>query len=425
MWLQYAVNNSGELVYIEQVNRGTTNLHCPYCGNLLTAKKGQRLAAHFAHTGETCYQVRNSDLGLSAYDNFTLHLSAKVLQALRDFDEHMDYSKQALLEDKKLIMRNPFANNQWHLTKLGKIPLGKLPLMLFCEYQELLALEKHDALASRVFHVFNRPKLEAEAANMPQNIQSADPIRFNAYQNELKSYQDAHEILAMFQGIDLDTALTDLRIYRAQMRRVLGLTLYFLEINNGQYHKIGVTSRSMKERLAEIKSDLQPLIGDVAIKVVYTFPYRGNAELYFKHRHNANSVQLGTLTEYFHFDNLKPIMTELRRVKNKSLDDFEQAVLSGLPADIEYKIRSHQTEEDQGAFNEDIEWGQENDQNKRHLTNDDKAFLARHNDVVDAFGYGLSLLETADLMGVTVSAVRRVEQLMTKFDWSQDYWSSL
>ncbi len=40
MWLRYALHDNGELVYIEQVPRGQTDLRCPYCGGLLTAKKG-------------------------------------------------------------------------------------------------------------------------------------------------------------------------------------------------------------------------------------------------------------------------------------------------------------------------------------------------------------------------------------------------
>ena len=85
--------------------------------------------------------------------------------------------------------------------------------------------------------------------------------------------------------IDYETAITDLRLYRAQWRRILSLTLYFLEINGGELHKIGVTTRPIEERVAEIAADLRPHLGNVKIDVVGTWSHRGNVELYFKHRY--------------------------------------------------------------------------------------------------------------------------------------------
>jgi hypothetical protein len=40
MWLKYGVALGGELVSIDEVVRGKTQLTCLYCGGSLTAKKG-------------------------------------------------------------------------------------------------------------------------------------------------------------------------------------------------------------------------------------------------------------------------------------------------------------------------------------------------------------------------------------------------
>jgi len=87
MWLTYGVDNYHALVAIADVPRGKTLLRCPYCGGLLTAKKGDVRQHHFAHTDDTCRAVaRDTDLPiLPLYDNFNLHLSGKELRDLRHY----------------------------------------------------------------------------------------------------------------------------------------------------------------------------------------------------------------------------------------------------------------------------------------------------------------------------------------------------
>ena len=401
MWLRYAVNDTGELVYIEQVKRGRTDLHCPYCNGLLTAKKGQQIAAHFAHTGETCRQVdRDNDLDLPAYDNFNLHLPGKVLHALQqwDADNAAQVELNALLRY-DLVSHNDFARvNQWQLTKRGKIPLGKLSLGLFCEVQEPLIAARHGELETMAADVYDRPGLETIIASEKYYSEAATAARTRLHNAA---------------GMDIDTALADLRIYRAQWRRILGLKLYFLDINSGQYHKIGVTARSMAERLAEIKADLLPLLGNVQVTVIDTFDHRGNVELYFKHRYAANAVQLGTLTEYYKFDNAKPVITELRRMKDKALSDLEQAVLSGLTADIERRIKHDEMGTKRRAA---IAKGLSRAQDRGHkigrpLTSDE-SLLEKYSAVAVALTDGLSLRKTAALTGVAINTVRKVQKAL-------------
>src|ERR1041385_3239299 len=133
MFIEYGVNEHGELVYIEQVPRGATTLTCPYCRGLLLARKGDIKTHHFAHAGETCRQVeRDQDvIALPAYDNFNLHLPGKALKALRDFydDEDVSWRQLEFLEKEyEVIHYNEWAGRggNWELTKKGKIPFGEL-----------------------------------------------------------------------------------------------------------------------------------------------------------------------------------------------------------------------------------------------------------------------------------------------------------
>lgn len=400
MWLRYAVNNSGELVYIEQVKRGKTDLHCPYCNGLLTAKKGQQIAPHFAHTSDTCRQTdRDVDLDLPAYDNFNLHLPPKVLQALRNFDEHGDLSRRDELMRFDLVKYNDFARvNRWQLTKQGQIPLGKLSMQLFCDEQEVMTLARHAELEAMANDVYDRPALEAVIAST-------------------KHYSPEHATarvrLSNASGMDIDTALADLRIYRAQWRRVLGLALYFLDIDNGRYHKIGVTSRPMAERLIEIKADLKPLLGDVPIKVLNVFEHRGNAELYFKHRYAASIANLSALTEYFTFADPKPIITELRRMNSKTLSDFEQSVLSGQSADVERRIRREEIEvKRRAAVVKGMNKAKARGTHIGRPALSDELLLERYPAVAAALADGLPLSKIAEQTGVSINTVKKVRQAL-------------
>lgn len=151
--------------------------------------------------------------------------------------------------------------------------------------------------------------------------------------------QAAQDARSRPQGV-LDQALTDLRIYRAQWRRILATTLYFLQVEavGETLYKIGVTQRSVDERVAEIAQDVRSVAGDVAIRVLNTWPQRGNVELYFKHRYEAEQHPLGSLTEYFAFADVRAVLQDLRRMPAKTLTPLEQAVLADVPTAIEQEL---------------------------------------------------------------------------------------
>ncbi|MCB0034539.1 MAG: hypothetical protein KDE51_10990, partial [Anaerolineales bacterium] len=86
MFLEYGVNEHNVMVHISNTGRGRVPLSCPYCGMELIARKGKKLAHHFAHDGETCREVATREgVQLPAYDSFGLSLSGYDWQLLRDF----------------------------------------------------------------------------------------------------------------------------------------------------------------------------------------------------------------------------------------------------------------------------------------------------------------------------------------------------
>lgn len=130
----------------------------------------------------------------------------------------------------------------YEFTSLGKIPVGALSLALFNQVQEPLLLDK------------------------------------------LVKLEGAAERAKLTNSKHLTERVADLRIYCAQLKRILECRLYFLEIRAGRktLHKIGVTRRTIEERVAEVGRDLAAHYKSLDIKVLGTWKHRGNVELYLQ-----------------------------------------------------------------------------------------------------------------------------------------------
>ncbi|MDZ8186241.1 MAG: GIY-YIG nuclease family protein [Nostoc sp. ChiSLP02] len=299
MWLKYGVNENGILICIEDINRGKTLLKCPYCQGDLVAKKGKVKEHHFAHHGETCRPVANREFPtLPLYENFNIQLSGKDLAQLKlVWQEYgaKNYPISSYLVTPGLIKAGMLRKNiyltppEYEFTDLGKIPVGALELSQFNDVQEPLLFKK---------------LLKVELASEHAKHKNAP---------------------------DLAYRLIDLKLYRAQLQRILSSTLYFLEIQTQKdiLYKIGVTTRPIKERLAEIKLDLAAHYQTVAIQVLGTWLHRGNVELYFKHRYRNFNYPIGNLTEYYKFnaEDTEIVLGDLQKMQSKILSQVEIDIL--------------------------------------------------------------------------------------------------
>ena len=288
MWqLKFGVNPQGELIMIDEVNSGKTNLVCPFCARPLTAKKGKIKQHHFAHRVETCLLVRKGKLpSLPLYDNFHLQLKPKHFQLLKQLWREYGNTDYAIitvpfeLEMKKLFRWTP---QGYYFTDLGKIPVGGLSLSGFNAIQEPLILSSLNRLTNSV------------------------------------------EMTKAIGGALLEEKLADLKIYRWQIQRILRFTLYFLEIkaDGKTLQKIGVTSRKIGLRLSEIERDLRKHFSNIDINVLGRWQHRGNVELYFKHRYKRFNYRIGKLTEYYRFKDVDTVLEDLCSMQQKILKDEE------------------------------------------------------------------------------------------------------
>src|SRR4028118_2043301 len=299
MWLKFGVAPSGELASIDEAVRGKTQLTCLYCGGSLTAKKGSVKEHHFAHTEKTCKPVSQriktkAFPALPLYDNFTIQLKGEELEQLKVLWKEYGAQKRSIPKDlvnfrwqlKGLLESE--GSRTYQFTNLGKIPVGALPLARFNKVQE--------------------PLLLSELASLEGSVEMAEAAGLSCLQERR----------------------ADLLIYRAQLRRILVNSLYFLEVkaDGNIFYKIGVTTRSIEERIAEVQRDVRAHYSDVVVNLLGLWEHRGNIELYFKHRYQPFNYRIGKLTEYFQFPNVKAVLQEKCEMKPKMLSDVEVDVLS-------------------------------------------------------------------------------------------------
>jgi hypothetical protein len=448
MYLQYGVDVHGELVYVDQVSRGLSSLKCPYCAGELVAKKGQIKAHHFAHAGQTCHPVaRNDDIvALPAYDNFNLHLTGKAVQQLRNFAANIGDYEEAFLESQEVIQYNEWkgARGGYELTKKGKLVLGQLSLLLFNEFQEPLIQERYQALEARAREAYGQQQSDVISRTQVR-IAQLEPRMADLYQavagyratdggpelwaKQREFYELTTELKELraitAKAVDLNTALTDLRLYRTQWRRILSCTLYCLSINQGHLYKIGVTTRPIQERLAEIQKDLKAHLGQVNFEVVGSWPHRGNVELYFKYRYAPFVHRLGTLTEYFKFEDARAVLRDLRRMKPKVLTELEQAILTGEPSQVEHQIYADAVEQRRRqAIRTGMHRAAARGRNigRPEGIESAEAFLAKPHiqRVQEALRMGLSVRRAAHFATVSPNTVRKVQSLLKQGKEAQD-----
>jgi hypothetical protein len=98
------------------------------------------------------------------------------------------------------------------------------------------------------------------------------------------------------------------------------------------FYKIGITTRSIEERIAQVQRDVRAHYLDVAVSLLGLWEHRGNVELYFKHRYQPFNYRIGKLTEYFVFPFVKALRQDLYEMKPKVLSVVELEAIDGMSA---------------------------------------------------------------------------------------------
>jgi T5orf172 domain len=390
MWLEYGIDPNGEMIFIESCRRGKTDLKCPYCGGALTAKKGAIKNHHFAHTDETCRAVRSGrDIAVPFLAGFDRHLSSSELSALIDLHKtgRLNRDFKDKLARKDFIIQT--ANYRWKLDNLGEIACGVMPLDRFSNFQSLAIVAKLKKLETRV--------TQADDEN----------------------------------SIDLPDLLTDLKLYKNHVKRILCQTLYYLKIvsNSSTIYKIGVTTRRISERIDEIEPELKAALGSpVSIETIGLWENHGGLERYFIYKYQKHRCQSIKFTEYFEFpSNIAPaILRDLRRLSMRNFRKKEREIVNGISSKIETEIELKIENERQKAIAEKkrqqrssaIKTGMQRAKNWGTHTgrptgsNDSiEQFLNKPSSmaIIEALERGLSVRAAAQSAGVSPNTVQKVK----------------
>jgi hypothetical protein len=305
MFLEYGVNEHAELVHVSQVPRGRIELKCPYCGMPLLARKGQQIGHHFAHDGPTCNEARRDFVTLTVplaerFDRWGLNIKASVMKLLTRFAEGRYNRDDAHTLNRLGLVRpkwspRPWDRSEYELTQKGKIPFGLATLQAFAVIQTELTYRRHQELHEAVEHLAN------------------------GVHSSLRHYirQPQPELLS--------SAVVDLEIYRAQLRRYLNLSLYLLLIEHSgdTLYKVGVTSRPIDERMAEVERDLSGLFAVKKITSLRVLNGRGMVEVYTLHRFRQYRAAVSNHLEYLELDTStrRRILSEYTRLGNAPLNN--------------------------------------------------------------------------------------------------------
>lgn len=374
MFLTHGLNNSGELVSVKDAASGLTTLRCPFCSEILIARKGAIKEHHFAHAGDTCLEskVTIQQTGLPFYDIAT-GISKSEINLLEKCGRYRDAWLTAKQDDtaKCLViggLLEPRLNkpSSYCLTKLGR---------------ELL---KHNDTLYKQSHILPDVNLQ----------ESMFPAR-----------------LAMLQHQDLNHGTQAARFYKLRLESILQQHLYVLEIQLKQESicysliKVGITTRpDIELRIAEIKRDLQKHGEVESITMLGFFKHFGCLERLIHKRFAASQFQIGNHTEYFYSIETARALNWLR------LEDLGKRKVEGVTCRSIYREHAKK-----------VRMGQNKAKllKKAHLgrpAKNENTLISDHPAIETAFAKSLSIRKASVTTGKAINTVRKVYAALKKID---------
>ncbi len=292
----------GYLIHISEVQRGKTNLVCPYCEGILLAKKGKKLAHHFAHVGASCQQSYAARFfGLSTSPHLKLSLSdytiEKLLDASNSFQkllQRREYLRQKDQYNKKSIR---FLVNQLSTYGDADFEAVRKSIIQYCRWAQA-PFPTWEQLHHKRFLLYT----DGTTVINFEDYQASQHSCFypQCFHSQVIALQDYHQTL--YEIVEVEEKI---KYYQADWQWFKQFQLYFLKIEAGAYatfYKIGLTSRQMPVRLKEIQTDLNTIFQKVEIEVVFLCIGIAFLENFFKQKYQHKRYAIAQFTEYFYFE---------------------------------------------------------------------------------------------------------------------------
>lgn len=294
-----------DLIFIDDVKRGKSNIKCPYCGGLLVAKKGKIMAHHFAHDKESCLQSSNNNIykQLPLYECFKLGLTSST--QINELNRIIDISQAC--EDRIFYAPNTGYRSKWLYSSHSQYIINK--------YKPIIQTPKKYLDLYLDLGFIEPTTKECILKSSPKEGYIKITTKGKAFALELTLKQFYQWTKEVFKQMEVESN----KIVKAMKERFSKYHLYFIEISTDKetFYKIGITSRSYHDRVKEIKIFVSKHYNNVEIKQLYYLDSVGIVEGYFKAKYNYLQHQIGKATEYFllHDDDLKEIKKELNELE--------------------------------------------------------------------------------------------------------------
>jgi len=350
MWLAYGRNKEDKFVHVSEVKRGKSALACPHCGGLLTARKGRIKAHHFAHTSKTCQTSVNYDFYDITKDDFPVEMGLYdyAIQRKQEIEQQYSAWQQELdVLTKKVAAANAEINEAIQLLieaskayKNGNRPKNRQKnfdvLQQLEAFQQLKPYSPSETLYPALFEVRHSMfRSFVEVDFRPGNIYIGQQLYWAKQLWEYERYEKKKFVPERLAGLykifrayaeqksRLNQLQVDIPVFEQEQKYFQQFTLYFLEVraDTGNYHKIGITGRTVDDRLKEVEQDARKL-GNVTVSIRNQVKGYAFLETFFKRKYADHHIEFRAHTEYFTLpaDVLKEIETDLGRLEYLSLD---------------------------------------------------------------------------------------------------------
>lgn len=304
IFLPYGLNDQEQVIHISEVERGLTYLNCPFCHSPLVAKKGERLTHHFAHTENTCKDALSNKLEkitpqIPFYSSFfSSDLTESEIRAVKILHDKFGLS---------LFHKKGKKDSAFQVLYLNDI------LKIYQVWENLIAA-KQIQQRGNWYHLSKQAELGLALLPLSE-FASLQEQRLHFYESFLQAGTSQLDILRK-------------KVFDNLKARVLYADLYCLHIpdpaKEKDVWKIGITTRTAKQRLQELLPAIKEHFGEERAKATYIaqeLTGLGRLEAYIKKRFSHANLPFSykghVHTEFFATPELLAEVKSLSKLKKQ------------------------------------------------------------------------------------------------------------
>lgn len=364
----------GELIAIDVVNSGKTDLSCPFCAVPLIAAKGLVNIHHFRHDGETCHESLQQLPQIPGWDHFRLCAPDFLVNVLQNYAEahpgEVFWYEPKHVRDllKHNLIETDSYTGKYRLTDAALIITGQLSLSKFSNW-------------------FRR-QLTARI----------------------------HRKSQLVANNELHRAHFEIEVWRQQQLMMATTYLFELTLDSGEViYKVGRTRREVNVRLAEVMSEMKAHFNqDISTKVLRLIPYGGYLEQYVLYRYRLSKREIGKHQEYLSLDAsaLKQLKAAFTRVANDlaPFDKDERFIATGR-----WRYEPKRLDAVRKGIRQTIQSGSSFGRPKGTIKVGGEEWRKQYQYVIDLLEAGnLTQEKIARLTLNSTSTVKRVKQVISK-----------